>query len=247
MKRWLMAFLCLTASALTMAAEVKVAVAANFAGPMKDIAAAFESQAGHRLVMTPGATGKFYAQISNGAPFEVFLSADDETPARLEKEGKSVAGSRFTYAVGRLILWSPKEGLPTEAGEILKSGSFRFLSIANPKVAPYGLAAVQTLQKLGLLTKLEPKVVQGENISQTHQFVTTGNADLGFVALSQVWQNGKLKSGSGWIVPETYHDPLRQDAVLLEAGKQSDAAKALMSFLKSDKAREIMAAYGYKH
>jgi len=246
-KRWLMAFLCLTASALTMAAEVKVAVAANFAGPMKDIAAAFESQAGHRLVMTPGATGKFYAQISNGAPFEVFLSADDETPARLEKEGKSVAGSRFTYAVGRLILWSPKEGLPTEAGEILKSGSFRFLSIANPKVGPYGLAAVQTLQKLGLLTKLEPKVVQGENISQTHQFVTTGNADLGFVALSQVWQNGKLKSGSGWIVPETYHDPLRQDAVLLEAGKQSDAAKALMSFLKSDKAREIMAAYGYKH
>lgn len=247
MKRWLMASLCLAASALTMAAEVKVAVAANFAGPMKDIATAFESQTGHKLVLTPGATGKFYAQISNGAPFEVFLSADDETPAKLEKEGKALAGSRFTYAVGRLILWAPKEGVPIEGGEILKSGSFRFLSIANPKVAPYGMAAVQTLQKLGLLTRLEPKVVQGENISQTHQFVTTGNADLGFVALSQVWQNGKLKSGSGWIVPETYHDPLRQDAVLLEAGRQSDAARALMSFLKSDKAREIMAAYGYKH
>lgn len=247
MKRWLMASLCLAASAMTMAAEVKVAVAANFAGPMKDIAAAFESQTGHKLVLTPGATGKFYAQISNGAPFEVFLSADDETPAKLEKEGKVVAGSRFTYAVGRLILWSPKEGVPTEGGEVLKAGSFRFLSIANPKVAPYGMAAVQTMQKLGVLTKLEPKVVQGENISQTHQFVTTGNADLGFVALSQVWQNGRLKSGSGWIVPETYHDALRQDAVLLEAGKLSDAAKALMSFLKSDKAREIMAAYGYKH
>lgn len=246
MKPILLVLICLTISALSMAAEVKVAVAANFAAPMRDIAAAFESQTGHKLILTPGATGKFYAQINNGAPFEVFLSADDETPARLVKVGNAVAGSRFTYAIGRLILWSPKENLLTDGVEALKSGNFRFLSIANPNVAPYGRAAVQTMQKIGVLTKLEPKVVQGENISQAHQFVSTGNADLGFVALSQVWQNGKLKSGSGWVVPESYHDELRQDAVLLEAGRSSEAAKALMSFLQSAKAREIIADYGYK-
>lgn len=247
MKRALLASLCLLVSASSWAAEVKVAVAANFAAPMKDIAAVFEAQTGHKLVLTPGASGKFYAQITNGAPFDVFLSADDETPERLQKVGKVVPGSRFTYAIGRLILWSPKENAVSDGIDTLKNGSFRFLAIANPRVAPYGMAAVQTMQKIGVLTKLEPKVVQGENIAQTHQFITSGNADLGFVALSQVWQRGKLTSGSGWIVPETYHDQLRQDAVLLEAGQNSDAAKALLSFLKSDKAREIMVSYGYKH
>ena len=247
MKRGVIASLCLMLPLCVWAAEVRVAVAANFAGPMKDIAAVFESQTGHKLLLTPGASGKFYAQITNGAPFDVFLSADDETPQKLEKVGKTVQGSRFTYAVGRLILWSPKDNGVADGIDILKKGDFRFLAIANPRVAPYGIAAVQTMQKIGVLSKLEPKVVQGENISQTHQFVTSGNADLGFVALSQVWQNGKLKSGSGWLVPETYHDALRQDAVLLEAGKQSEAAQALMNFLKSEKAREIMTAYGYKH
>lgn len=247
MKRVLLALLCLLVSASSWAAEVKVAVAANFAAPMKEIAAAFEAQTGHKLVLTPGASGKFYAQITNGAPFDVFLSADDETPERLQKVGKVVPGSRFTYAIGRLILWSPKENAVTDGIDTLKKANFRFLAIANPRVAPYGMAAVQTMQKIGVLTRLESKVVQGENIAQTHQFVTSGNADLGFVALSQVWQNGKLSSGSGWIVPESYHDQLRQDAVLLEAGQNSDAAKALMSFLKSDKAKEIMVSYGYKH
>ena len=247
MKRGVIASLCLMLPLSVWAAEVRVAVAANFAGPMKDIAAVFESQTGHKPVLTPGASGKFYAQITNGAPFDVFLSADDETPQKLEKVGKAVQGSRFTYAIGRLILWSPKDNWVTDGVDLLKKEDFRFLAIANPRVAPYGIAAVQTMQKIGVLSQLEPKVVQGENISQTHQFVTSGNADLGFVALSQVWQNGKLKSGSGWLVPETYHDALRQDAVLLEAGKQSEAAKALLNFLKSDKAREIMTAYGYKH
>ncbi len=247
MKRVLLALLCLLVSASSWAAEVKVAVAANFAAPMKEIAAAFEAQTGHKLVLTPGASGKFYAQITNGAPFDVFLSADDETPERLQKVGKVVPGSRFTYAIGRLILWSPKENAVTDGIDTLKKANFRFLAIANSRVAPYGMAAVQTMQKIGVLTRLESKVVQGENIAQTHQFVTSGNADLGFVALSQVWQNGKLSSGSGWIVPESYHDQLRQDAVLLEAGQNSDAAKALMSFLKSDKAREIMVSFGYKH
>lgn len=247
MKRGVIASLCLMLPLCVWAAEVRVAVAANFAGPMKDIAVVFESQTGHKLLLTPGASGKFYAQITNGAPFDVFLSADDETPQKLEKVGKAVQGSRFTYAIGRLILWSPKDNGVADGIDLLKKGDFRFLAIANPRVAPYGIAAVQTMQKIGVLTQLEPKVVQGENISQTHQFVTSGNADVGFVALSQVWQNGKLKSGSGWLVPETYHDALRQDAVLLETGKQSEAAQALMNFLKSDKAREIMTAYGYKH
>ena len=246
MKRIVIMALCLLSSAMA-AAEVKVAVAANFAAPMKDIAAAFEAQTGHKVALTPGATGKFYAQITNGAPFDLFVSGDDETPARLEKVGKTVPGTRFTYAIGRLVLWSPKESVVAEGGEVLKSGNFRFLSIANPKVAPYGIAAMQTMQKMGVLTKIEPKLVQGENIAQAHQFVVTGNAELGFVALSQVWQNGKLTSGSGWVVPETFHEPLRQDAVLLDTGSRSEGARALLNFMKSDKAKEIMTAYGYKH
>ena len=217
------------------AAEVKVAVAANFAQPMKDIAAEFEKDSGHKVAITQGATGKFYAQISNGAPFEVFLSADDETPAKLLKEGKAVSGQQFTYAVGRLVLWSPDEKLVDQGGSVLKTDRFKFIAIANAKVAPYGRAAVQTMQKLGVLTAIEPRVVQGESISQTHQFVTSGNAQLGFVALSQVWESGKLKSGSVWIVPEAMHEALKQDAVLLNPGKDSAAASALMSFLKSFK------------
>ncbi len=228
------------------AAEVKVAVAANFAQPMKEIAAEFEKDTGHKLNLTQGATGKFYAQISNGAPFEVFLSADDETPGRLVKEGKAVAGSQFTYAIGRLALWSPDVNFVDQGGDVLKTDKFKFIAIANAKVAPYGRAAVQTMQKLGVLTKIEPRVVQGESISQTFQFVTSGNAQLGFVALSQVWENGKLKTGSAWVVPEAMHEQLRQDVVLLNAGKDSQAAAALVDYLKSDKARKFIERYGYK-
>lgn len=228
------------------AAEVKVAVAANFAQAMKDIAAEFEKDTGHKLSLSQGASGKFYAQISNGAPFEVFLSADDETPARLVREGKAVAGSQFTYAIGRLALWSPDASLVDQGGGVLKTDKFKFLSIANAKIAPYGRAAVQTMQKLGVLAAIEPRVVQGESIAQTYQFVSTGNAQLGFIALSQVWENGKLKSGSAWIVPEDMHEALEQDVVLLNAGKQSTAAAALVDYLKSDKARRIIERYGYK-
>ncbi len=228
------------------AAEVKVAVAANFAQPMKDIAAEFEKDTGHKLALTQGATGKFYAQITNGAPFEVFLSADDETPTRLVREGKAISGTQYTYAIGRLVLWSPDEKLVDQGGGVLKTDKFKFISIANAKVAPYGRAAVQTMQKLGVLSTIEPRVVQGESITQTHQFATSGNAQLGFVALSQVWESGKLKSGSGWIVPEAMHEELRQDAVLLNPGKDSAAAAALLNYLKSDKARKIIDRYGYK-
>ena len=240
----LAAALLLAASAH--AAEVKVAVAANFAQPMKEIAAEFEKETGHKVALSQGATGKFYAQISNGAPFEIFISADDETPTKLVREGKAVAGTQLTYAIGRLVLWSPDASLVDQGGGVLKTDKFRFLTIANSRVAPYGRAAVQTMQKLGVLTALEPRVVQGESITQTHQFVSSGNAQLGFVALSQVWEGGKLKSGSAWIVPEEMHEPLRQDVVLLNPGKDSKAAAALIAYLKSDKATKIIERYGYK-
>lgn len=228
------------------AAEIKVAVAANFAAPFKDIASIFETETGHKVSITPGATGKFYAQISNGAPFDVFFSADDETTIKLEKEGRAIEGTRFTYANGTLALWSPKEGAVDSSGDVLKTGKFKYLAIANSRVAPYGIAAVQTMQKMGLLSILEPKIVQGESIAQTFQFISTGNAELGFVALSQIYQNGKLKSGSAWIVPDSFHDELRQDAVLLVPGKNSEPAKALLNFMKSEKAKKVILSYGYK-
>ena len=179
------------------AAEVQVAVAANFTAPMQKIAAAFEQDTGHRAKLAFGATGKFYAQIRNGAPFEVLLAADDETPAKLEREGAALAGSRFTYAIGRLALWSARPGYVDDQGEVLKRGAFKHLAIANPKLAPYGAAAVETLDRLGLLAALQPKFVQGENIAQTFQFVSTGNAELGFVALSQVMEDGKISGRLG--------------------------------------------------
>ena len=225
--------------------EVQVAVAANFTAPMQKIAAEFTRDTGHKAQLAFGATGKFYAQITNGAPFEVFLSADDETPARLEQEGHAVVGSRYTYAIGRLVLWSAQAGKVDGQGEILKGGAIRRLALANPKTAPYGAAAVETMQKLGVLAQLQPIFVQAENIAQTYQFVGTGNAELGFVALSQVWQDGKLSSGSGWIVPANLHQPIRQDAQLLAKGSGKPAAAALLDYLRGDKARRIIKAYGY--
>jgi molybdate transport system substrate-binding protein len=228
------------------AAEVQVAVAANFTAPMQKIAADFEKDTGHKAQLAFGATGKFYAQIKNGAPFEVLLAADDETPAKLEKEGAAISGSRFTYAIGQLALWSAKPGYVDDKGAVLKKGAFEHLAIANPKLAPYGAAAVESLGKLGVLGSIEPKFVQGENIAQTFQFISTGNAELGFVALSQIYEGGKLKSGSAWIVPASLHAPIRQDAVVLSQGKDNPAAAALMKYLKSDPARAVIKSYGYE-
>jgi len=239
------ALLVLAASLAVQAAEVQVAVAANFAGPMKVLAADFEKATGHKAVLASGATGKFYAQIQSGAPFDIFLAADDETPARLDKDGATVPGSRFTYATGKLVLWSARPELVDAKGEVLKSGSFAHLALAAPRLAPYGAAAVEAMTRLGVLARLEPKFVQGESIGQTFGFVSSGNAELGFVALSQVWENGKLKSGSGWIVPAELHSPLRQEAVLLARGKDNAAAVALMAFLKSDAAKAVIRAFGY--
>jgi molybdate transport system substrate-binding protein len=228
------------------AGEVQVAVAANFAGPMEKLAAQFQKDTGHKAVVASGATGKFYAQIRNGAPFEVLLSADDETPARLEAEGQAVAKSRFTYAIGRLVLWSVKANYVDAAGAVLKTGDFTHLAIANPKTAPYGAAATAVIDKLGLTARLQPRLVQGENIAQAFQFASTGNAELGFVAQAQVWRDGKFTAGSGWIVPATMHAPIRQDAALLTRGAKNPAAQALLDYLRTDKAKALIRAYGYE-
>ena len=235
-----------TFAVFAQADEVQVAVAANFTAPMQQIAAQFEKDSGHKATLAFGATGKFYAQIINGAPFEILLSADDETPAKLEKEGLGVAGSRYTYAIGTLVLWSANPTLVDARGEILKTGNFKHLALANPKTASYGTAAVEALNKLGLLNSLQSRFVQGENISQTQQFIMSGNAELGFVALSQVYKDGKIAGGSAWIVPANLYQPIQQDAVLLSKGKDKPAAIALLAYLKGDKARAIIKSYGYE-
>jgi len=242
----LLSLLILTASLPALAEEVQVAVAANFTAPMQQIAAEFEKDTGHKAVLSFGATGKFYAQITNGAPFEVFLAADDETPAKLEKELLIAPHTRFTYAIGKLVLWSAKPDMVDDKGDVLKKGDFKHLSLANPKTAPYGAAGIETLKKLGLHDTLQAKFVQGDNISQAHQFIATGNAELGFVALSQVYKDGKITSGSAWIVPAKFYSPIRQDAVVLAKAKNKPAALALADYLKSEKAKAIIKTYGYE-
>lgn len=239
------ALLALLSISAAHAAEVQVAVAANFVAPMKVLAVDFEKVSGHKVMVTAGATGKFYAQIKAGAPFDVFLAADDETPARLDQEGATVPGSRFTYAIGKLVLWSPKANAVDANGDVLRRNAFTHLALANPKLAPYGAAAFETLDKLGLLATLTPKFVQGESIGQTYSFVASGNAELGFVALSQVQEDGKLKSGSAWVVPARLHSPIRQDAVILSAARDNPGAAALMAYLKSAPAQQVIRAFGY--
>ncbi|HEY6093771.1 MAG TPA: molybdate ABC transporter substrate-binding protein [Gallionellaceae bacterium] len=247
MKRMSIFFLSLLVfSTEAQAEDVQVAVAANFAAPMKIIAAEFEKATGHKAQLSFGATGMFYAQIKNGAPFQVFLSADDETPVKLEQEDMIVAGSRFTYAIGTLVLWSPKPGFVDDKGAVLSRGDFSRLSIANPRLAPYGAAALETLDKLGLSSALQAKLVQGINIAQTQQFIISGNAELGFIALSQVMKDGKIAEGSAWVVPESMHKPIRQDAVLLNSGSKNVAAVALLKFMREPAAVAIIKAYGYR-
>ncbi|KQV51770.1 molybdate ABC transporter substrate-binding protein [Massilia sp. Root335] len=237
--------LALMAWGTARADDVQVAVAANFTAPMQKIATAFEKDTGHKAVLAFGATGKFYAQIVNGAPFEVLLAADDATPAKLEAEHRTVPGTRFTYATGKLVLWSAQDGYVDQQGQVLQTGHYAHLAIANPRTAPYGAAAVETLTRLNLYDRVQGKLVQGENIVQAHQFVSTGNAPLGFVALSQVYRDGRFTSGSGWIVPANLHAPIRQDAVILARGAANPAARALEDYLKSNKARDIIRSYGY--
>jgi molybdate transport system substrate-binding protein len=231
------------AAGLAHADEVQVAVAANFTAPMQRIAADFERDTGHKALLAFGGTGKFYAQIKNGAPFEVLLAADQETPAKLEAEG--AASGRFTYAIGKLALWSPQPGFVDDKADVLRKGAFRHLAIANPRLAPYGAAAVETLTALKLLDAAQPKFVRAENIAQAYQFVASGNAELGFVALSQVQTDGKIAAGSAWIVPAELHRPIRQDAVMLAKGRGRPAAEALVKYLQGDKAKAVVRAFGY--
>ena len=258
------------ASVSVHAAEVQVAVAANFAVPLEKISAGFSAATGHTLKIAAGSTGKFYSQIVAGAPFEVLIAADDETPKKLIAEGHAVAGSNFTYAIGKLVLWSAKPDFVDSQGAVLGSGRFAHLAIANPKVAPYGAAGLQVIKARGLSEALAPKLVTGQSIAQAFQFVSTGNAELGFVALSQVIaagppqgdrrplggpapkapgglasMPGKPAVGSYWLVPQELYGEIRQDAVLLKPGADNPAAKALLAYLKSPAAQEVIRAFGY--
>ncbi|MGM9491064.1 molybdate ABC transporter substrate-binding protein [Ideonella sp. YS5] len=227
------------------AGEVQAAVAANFAGPMARIGEAFTAATGHTLKVSSGATGKFYAQIAAGAPFEVLLAADDETPRKLIAEGRAVAGSDFTYAIGKLALWSTQPGLVDDQGAVLGKGGFAHLAIANPKTAPYGAAAMEVLKARQLAGAVAPKLVTAESIAQAYQFVATGNAELGFVAWSQVASPGQGVKGSYWLVPPSLYGEIRQDAVLLKAGEKNPAAAALLAYLKSEAAKATIQSYGY--
>jgi molybdate transport system substrate-binding protein len=227
------------------AGEVRVAVAANFTGPMNKLAGKFEQASGHKVVAVFGSTGNLYAQIENGAPYEVLLSADEERPALLEKEGLVVSGSRFTYAVGQLALWSAKPGLVDANGEVLRGDNFVKLAVANPKTAPYGGAAMEAIESLGLADHLKDRIVQATDIGQTFQYVATGSADLGFVALSQLMASDSARGTPYWLVPRKLYRPLRQQAVLLNNGANLAAAKALIAYLKSEEARTLIRASGY--
>lgn len=227
------------------AAEALIAVAANFAQPMQRIAAGFTAATGHTLKLSIGATGKFYAQIRSGAPFAVLLAADAATPRKLIAEGHAVPGSSFSYATGRLVLWSARPGFVDDQGAVLAGGHFEHLAIANPKVAPYGAAALEVLRARGLDAALAGRLVTGESVGQAFQFVASGNAELGFVARSQITVPGQAAVGSHWLVPQALHAPIRQDAVLLRAGESNPAAQALLAYLRSPPARELIAAFGY--
>jgi molybdate transport system substrate-binding protein len=242
--KYLLAALTLATAILTThadAGETKVAVAANFTDAAKEIAGAFKTKTGHDAVLSFGSSGQFMTQITQDAPFEVFLSADDERPKKLVAQDLGVAGTEFTYAIGKLVLWSKQPDL-VKGEETLKDAKFSKLSICNPVAAPYGAAAVETMKSLKLYDALQPKFVEGANVSQAYQFVETGNAEVGFVALSQL--AGK-DEGSRWVVPQELYTPIVQGAVLLKMGEKNAAATAFLQFIKGSEARAIIEKYGY--
>ncbi|MFZ1747409.1 MAG: molybdate ABC transporter substrate-binding protein [Nitrospirales bacterium] len=237
-------YVCVSTAA---AEEVRVAVAANFLPTLNEIVTNFQADTSHTILVSSGSSGKLYAQIQNGAPFELFFSADVKRPQLLEEEGLAVKGSRFVYAVGRLTLWSPDSNVVNGDGPtVLSKGRFEHLAIANPKTAPYGRAAEQTLKRMGLWESLKDRIVQGENIGQAFQFVFSRNAQLGFVALSQVLDPKINGSGSRWDVPTSFHEPLEQEAVLLVTGQNHAGARAFLDFVKGDKSRAIIERFGYE-
>jgi molybdate transport system substrate-binding protein len=243
MRKMLLIAVCCSAVQGALAESINVAVAANFVSTFKLLKIQFEASSGHTLKISSGSSGRFYAQIKNGAPFHVFFSADQSTPQRLEAEGLVVAGSRLTYAVGALALWSANPALVVDGvldgAQVLQAGDFNKLALANPRLAPYGVAALEVLTALGLLEATRSKWVQGENIAQTYQFVSTGNADVGFVALSQI-------GGAAWLVPAELYRPIMQDAGLLRRGETSQGAQALLRYVRGAEARVIIEANGYR-
>ena len=243
----LLALAALLIPSLALADEFQVAVASNFQAPSELIAAEFEKDTGHKAILSFGATGAFYAQIKNGSPVAIFLAADAKTPKQLETDGLAKAGSIFTYAKGALVLWSATEGYVDDAGQVLKTGDYKHLAVADPARAPYGAAAYELLKAWGLLEGLEKdgRLVTGENIGQTVQFVETGNAELGLVALSQVWKDGKFKGGSGWKVDPALYSPILQDVVILKTAENDAAVQAFADYLKGEKAKAIILSFGY--
>jgi molybdate transport system substrate-binding protein len=240
-----LAMLVLT-SPLAHAAEIRVAVASNFAAPMERLAPLFQKESGHTVKVSSGASVKLYAQIRSGAPFDVFLSADEELPKQLAQEGLAVGDSRFVYATGRLVLWSAQSDLVDEKGAVLNKGNFNMLAIPNPRLSPYGVAAKETLTKLTMWNAIQEKLTKGENVAQAYQLAATEKADLALIALSQVMRDGKVGTGSWWLVPAELHNPLHQGAVLLSGAKDQEAAKAFLAFLKGEKARAVMRGFGYE-
>ncbi|TDX99268.1 molybdate ABC transporter substrate-binding protein [Thiohalophilus thiocyanatoxydans] len=234
--------LLLLVAPLCSAETLRVAVASNFKTTLEAVVEEFEANSEHRVIIASGSTGKHYAQIRNGAPFDLFFAADARRPRLLEQQGHSVADSRFTYAIGKLVLWSPQPGYVDDKGQVLETGTFRRLAMANPRLAPYGLAAKQVLQQRGLYERLQSRLVRGENIAQTFQFVATGNAQLGFVALSQLHASGLARQGSLWTLPESLYDPIEQQAVMLN---DTPAARAFLTYIKSEPAGRILRRFGY--
>ena len=247
----LILFLLTLTSCQSMGAEVRIAVAANFTEVSRQLAELFERETGYTTRISYGSTGKLFAQIENGAPFDLFLSADTQRPEKAEKEGLAVAGSRFNYAKGKLVLWSSESNLFKTGENYLKTASFQHIALANPKTAPYGLAAREVLEKLGIWQKLNStnRLVRGESIAQTFQFVATGNTQAGFVAFSQIkaWQSAhqQTEAGTTWEISTEYYNPINQAAVLLERGKTNPAAQAYLKFLDSENARTLIRSYGY--
>lgn len=240
--RLAIALVLLLAAVQAVAGEPRIAVASNFADAIKAIAQEFEANTGHKVVLVFGSTGKHYAQIRNGAPFKAFFAADVRRPKLLEDEGMALPGTRFTYALGRLVLWSPKAGYVDPAGEVLSQGAFRYLAVANPKLAPYGRAAQEVLQSRGLWDGLRGRMVRGENIGQTFQFIKSGNAELGLVANSQIRRPGQQAEGSRWEIPSVLYQPIEQQAVLLQ---EDGVARAFLEYVKSEAALNIIRGYGY--
>lgn len=238
--------LCGLLSLPVQAGEVSVAVASNFAGSMERLVPLFQKESGHTVKVSAGASGKLYAQIRGGAQFDVFLSADEEMPKQLMQDGFAVGGSRFIYATGKLVLWSAQPDLVDEKATVLNKGNFKMLAIANPRFSPYGVAAKETLTKLIMWNSIQEKLTKGDSVTQTQQLVAAEKADLAFIALSQVMRDGKVTSGSWWLVPPEMHQPIRQSAVLLSQAKDPAAAKAFLAFLKSEKARAVMRGFGYE-